>query len=82
MNGPNLNLLGVREPHIYGSTTLEAIEASCRELRGSSARQLDFRQSNHEGAWSTPSRPRAARRRRLIINPAASSFTSVALSTR
>jgi|SRR5208337_1446145 len=48
--GPNLNLLGVREPHIYGLTTLAAIKASCEEFAKSAGAQLSFHQSNHEGA--------------------------------
>ena len=49
INGPNLNLLGVREPHIYGSTTLEAIRAACEEFAAFAGAQLAFHQSNHEG---------------------------------
>ena len=50
INGPNLNLLGVREPHIYGSTTLEAIKKACEELAAFAGAQLSFHQSNSEGA--------------------------------
>jgi 3-dehydroquinate dehydratase II len=79
LNGPNLNLLGVREPHIYGSTTLAAIEASCRELAEAIGASIVFHQSNHEGAlidWVHAAREEADA---IIINPAGLSFTSVAL---
>src|SRR5205823_7719098 len=49
LNGPNLNLLGVREPHIYGTTTLASIKASCEEFARFAGAQLSFHQSNNEG---------------------------------
>jgi len=79
LNGPNLNLLGVREPHIYGTTTLAAVEASCRQLAEFLGASLAFHQSNHEGVlvdWIQAARDSADA---LIINPAGYSFTSIAL---
>lgn len=79
LNGPNLNLLGVREPHIYGTTTLAAIEASCREFARAIGVSLAFHQSNHEGVlidWVQAARQDADA---IIINPAGFSFTSIAL---
>ena len=79
LNGPNLNLLGVREPHIYGTTTLSEIEASCTELVKTIGGSLAFHQSNHEGQlvdWIQSARETADA---IIINPAAYSFTSIAM---
>ncbi len=78
-NGPNLNLLGIREPEIYGTTTLADIEASCRDFAGTAAISLAFHQSNHEGQlidWIQAARQEADA---IVINPAGYSFTSVAL---
>ncbi len=79
LNGPNLNLLGVREPHIYGSTTLAAIEASCRQFAGFLGMALDFHQTNGEGAMVDLIQAARTTSAALIINPAAYSFTSVAI---
>ncbi len=49
LNGPNLNLLGTREPGIYGATTLADVETLCREAAARAGHTIDFRQSNHEG---------------------------------
>ncbi len=79
LNGPNLNLLGVREPHIYGSTTLAAVETSCRELASALGVELIFQQTNYEGQmvdWIQACREEADA---LIINPAGLSFRSVAV---
>ena len=46
LNGPNLNLLGVREPHLYGSTTLAQVEQLCRRVAGELGLQCEFRQTN------------------------------------
>lgn len=77
LNGPNLNRLGTREPHIYGTTTLADIEVMCREAAPGVA--IDFRQTNHEGElveWVHEAIDKAAA---IVINPAAWSFTSIAL---
>ena len=79
LNGPNLNLLGVREPHIYGKTTLDDIGAACTALAKALGFEVVFRQSNHEGElvdWIQEARTEASA---LIINPAAYGHTSVAL---
>jgi 3-dehydroquinate dehydratase-2 len=79
LNGPNLNLLGVREPHIYGATTLGAIESGCRDFAEWLGVALEFQQSNHEGALVDLIQSARAKADALIMNPAAYSFTSVAL---
>jgi 3-dehydroquinate dehydratase-2 len=79
LNGPNLNLLGIREPHIYGTTTLAEIEKSCQDFAAFAGAQVSCHQSNHEGVLVDLIQ--AARRDAdaIIINPAAYSFTSVAI---
>jgi 3-dehydroquinate dehydratase II len=79
LNGPNLNLLGTREPHIYGSTTLDAIKASCEEFAKFAGVSLAFHQSNHEGVLVDLIQSARTDADALIINPAAYSFTSVAM---
>jgi len=79
LNGPNLNLLGIREPHIYGTTTLAAVEASCREFASQLGATLSFHQSNHEGALIDQIQAARESADAIIINPAAYSFTSVAI---
>jgi 3-dehydroquinate dehydratase II len=79
LNGPNLNLLGVREPHIYGSTTLDAIKASCEEFAKLAGAQLSFQQSNHEGDLVDLIQSARTDADALIINPAGYSFTSIAM---
>jgi 3-dehydroquinate dehydratase-2 len=79
LNGPNLNLLGVREPHIYGSTTLAAIEAACRDLAKVLDAQLAFHQSNHEGVLVDLIQDARAGADAIIINPAGFSFSSIAI---
>ena len=79
LNGPNLNLLGVREPHIYGTTTLDDIQERCETWARQVGVAITFRQSNHEG--ELVDHIQAARRDAdaIIINPAGYSFTSVAI---
>ncbi|MGR4868323.1 type II 3-dehydroquinate dehydratase [Variovorax sp. LARHSF232] len=79
LNGPNLNLLGVREPHLYGSTTLAQVEQLCRQVAGELGLACEFRQSNHEGHlvdWVQEARERGAA---VVINPAGLSFRSIPL---
>jgi 3-dehydroquinate dehydratase-2 len=79
LHGPNLNLLGEREPEIYGRTTLAEIDARLRELAAKRNAEVESFQSNHEGALVD--RIQAARRthRAIIINPGGLTHTSVAL---
>ena len=80
LNGPNLNLLGTREPEIYGTTTLAEIEAACIEKAREHGLSVDFRQTNHEGMlvdWLHEAHQASARA--VIINAAAYTHTSVAL---
>ena len=79
LNGPNLNMLGIREPHIYGSTTLDAIKASCEEFAKFAGAELAFHQSNHEGELVDLIQSARTNADALIINPAAYSFTSIAM---
>ena len=78
LNGPNLNLLGLREPEIYGADTLADVEAQCRSLLPPGY-DLLCRQSNHEGVlvdWIQEARATSAA---IVINPGAYSHTSVAI---
>jgi 3-dehydroquinate dehydratase-2 len=79
LNGPNLNLLGVREPHIYGSTTLAAIEDACRAFAEHLGATLAFHQSNHEGELVELIQSARRDADAIVINPAAYSFTSIAI---
>ncbi len=79
LNGPNLNLLGTREPEIYGRDTLDDIKAKCEAKAKSLGFAIDFRQSNHEGelvAWIQEARNEAAG---LIVNAGAFTHTSIAM---
>ncbi|MBA4267195.1 MAG: 3-dehydroquinate dehydratase [Comamonadaceae bacterium] len=79
LNGPNLNLLGVREPKLYGSTTLSQVEQRCRQVAGELGLRCEFRQTNHEGVmvdWVHEAREKAAA---VVINPAGLSFRSIPL---
>ncbi len=79
LNGPNLNLLGTREPEIYGSTTLADVEAMCAERAKSRGFEITFRQSNSEAQlvdWIQGAIKEACG---IIINPAAYTDTSVAI---
>jgi 3-dehydroquinate dehydratase II len=79
LNGPNLNLLGKRQPHIYGHETLADVEAECRRVAAETRLEIEFRQSNAEFQlidWIHEARERAGG---IVINPAAFTHTSVAI---
>jgi len=79
LNGPNLNMLGLREPEIYGTQTLDDIRGMCAEWAQEHAADIDFRQSNHEGdlvSWVQDARKSFDG---IIINAAAYTHTSIAI---
>ena len=79
LNGPNLNMLGSREPALYGAATLDDVEALCAEAAHALELAIDFRQTNHEGeliTWVQECRDKA---RGIVINPGGYSHTSIAL---
>lgn len=79
INGPNLNLLGSREPGIYGAATLEGINLGVAAVAATLGVTVDFFQSNHEGAIVDAIHQARERCQGLIINPAAYTHTSVAI---
>jgi len=79
LNGPNLNLLGTREPEVYGRTTLADIEAQVRHRAGQLKVQVDFRQSNQEGELVNWIQEAKGQFQVIVINAAAYTHTSVAL---
>ena len=79
LNGPNLNLLGTREPHIYGSTRLAEVEQMCHDRARALGHVVSFRQSNYEGQiveWIHEAIDGAAG---IVINPGALTHTSIAI---
>jgi len=79
LNGPNLNLLGTREPNVYGKTTLDQIRDLCEARAEQYGRKVVFRQTNHEGElvdWIQEAREQASA---LVLNPAAYGHTSIAV---
>ncbi len=84
LNGPNLNLLGTREPQVYGSQTLADVEALCERACAANGFALDFRQTNHEGAlvdWIHEAGKLHAKGKLagVILNAGAYTHTSIAL---
>src|SRR3982074_2443705 len=79
LNVPNLNLLGVREPHIYGTTTLAQVKESCQQAAERLGLELSFHQSNHEGEIVDLIQSARQSADAVIINPAGYSFTSIAI---
>jgi len=79
LNGPNLNMLGKREPSIYGTQTLDDIAADCRKAGEELGLAIDFRQSNHEGdlvSWVQEASGAAAG---IVLNAGAYTHTSIAI---
>ncbi len=79
LNGPNMNMLGLRQPELYGAATLDDVEQLCAEVADGLDLAIDFRQSNLEGeliSWVQESRTRA---QGIVINPAGYTTTSIAL---
>jgi 3-dehydroquinate dehydratase-2 len=79
LNGPNMNMLGLRQPELYGAATLDDVETLCAETAEALDLAIDFRQTNHEGelvSWVQEFRSTASG---IVINPAGYTTTSIAL---
>jgi 3-dehydroquinate dehydratase-2 len=79
LNGPNLNLLGEREPDVYGYTTLAEIHANCENRAAELGLDIDFRQTNFEGELIESVHEARRKAAGIVINPAGYTFTSIAL---
>ncbi len=79
LNGPNLNLLGRREPDVYGTTTLADVEQTCRRVGAELGLEVDARQSNHEGVLIDAVQEAMTSFAGVVINPGGYTHTSVAL---
>ena len=79
LNGPNLNMLGTRQPEIYGRETLAEIEMLCRDKGRSLGAEIDFRQSNHEGELIDWIHDARGTQDAIVINPAGLTHTSLSL---
>jgi len=79
LNGPNLQMLGIREPEVYGSLTLEEIDQQLRDAADKAGVEIDFEQTNHEGEMVDAIAASRGVYDGILINPAAYTHTSVAL---
>jgi 3-dehydroquinate dehydratase-2 len=80
LNGPNLNLLGTREPQIYGRSTLKDVEKLCRKAASAHGLAVEFRQSNHEGVIVDWIQEAGAKRAAgIVLNPGGLTHTSVSI---
>lgn len=79
LNGPNLNLLGTRQPEVYGKTTLADVEALCREKAKTLGFDVAFEQSNHEGALIDLVHAAKGKHAGIVLNAGAYTHTSIAL---
>jgi 3-dehydroquinate dehydratase-2 len=77
LNGSNLNMLGQREPHLYGTTTLAEVKANTESLAAELDLECDFRQTNHEGVMVDWIQEAFDKDAAVIINPAGFSFRSI-----
>ena len=79
INGPNLNLLGMREPETYGHQTLADVESLCREHASGKGMELDAFQSNHEGVIVDKIQEARGQYTHIVMNPGAYTHTSIAI---